>query len=238
MPRIAKKNDNISIIIPCAGFSDEIKNHQMPKALIGLSDTATIISRQIEIYKKLYPTADLIVVAGYGIEQMMNYLPRYTRVIENPDFENTGVLRSIALGLMACNTRAALISYGDLVFTKETVKNMFTNQSKIIVYPEIERSSGEFGVNETEDGNIRYLAYGLPKTWAQIAYLNGVELERFKKECYGQLGKNRLVSEALNGVVSRGGNIVACSPKRMKVIDVDNTKTLVEAKKLDYEHRV
>lgn len=239
MPRIAKKYDNISIVIPCAGQSDKIKNHSLPKCLINVSEDRSILQRQIDIYKKVYPNADVVVVGGYGIESIVGHIPRYVRIVENPYFETTGVLRSIALGLMVCNTKSVMITYGDLVFNKETVKGMFTDQSRLITRSIKDTNKyNECGINKGDDGIVNFLAYGLPQNWCQIIYLTGRELDRFRKECYGELGKNRLVSEAINGVISRGGNIYAHSPTKMKLVDVDSTKDLVEAKKLDYECRV
>jgi choline kinase len=110
------KKDNLSIIIPAAGVGKRMRSYG-PKSLIPLNHEETVISRQINLLKKLFlHHSEIIVVVGFESEKIIRNLPKWVKVIENENYATTNVARSIGMALRIASNNNVLIVYGDLVF--------------------------------------------------------------------------------------------------------------------------
>lgn len=229
------KNDrDLSIIIPAAGMGRRMKAYG-PKPLIplGVQDNETVIGRQQCILRKLYPFSQIIVVVGYEADMVMNHLDD-TIAVENEMFEQTNVVRSIAMGLRAVSPdcKNVLIVYGDLVFNKETVTIPHYIISKGLSAAIVgQMGDEEVGVTIV-DGRITQCAYDLDTKWAQIVYLTGRELDIFKRVVWNRNHARWFGFEALNAVLHNGGILHAISPRGMKIAEIDTAKDIEKARNI------
>lgn len=219
------KDKPISIIIPAAGMGYRMKSYG-PKALIKLNKRYTIIERQIRILKKNYPESEIFVVVGFESEKIIAALSRYSvKFIFNPIHEETNVLYSIGLAIMAASCDEVLIVYGDLIFNHSAVKGLRGN-SKIIIDANGFMKKEEVGVVVSSDGCVTNMSFGIDSKWSQIAYLKDKELEIFKDVSTKNECKNWFGYEGINYVIDNGGRIESLSQKLMKIFEVDGVKDL------------
>lgn len=213
---------DLSIIIPAAGAAKRMASHG-PKPLISLPDNRTIIGRQIDLLKTIFPKADIIVVLGHEADRIVNNLPRKVRVIENEKFAETSVSRSILLGLRASVTPKALVVYGDLVFSKEILMAIDPAVSSLLLGTQCDDTVGV----TVNDGLVEHMDYGLNSKlgWLSIFSLVGNELREFKRVA-SLIGSRRLLGfEILNKIIDEGGKFEAVSTKG-KLVQVEQSKDL------------
>jgi choline kinase len=225
------KPNGLSIIIPAAGTGKRMKSYG-PKPLIELSNRQTILSRQLKILDKYYPDAEVIIVVGFECEQIIRQLPRYVKVVENENYEETNVARSIGMGLRAANSNNnALIVYGDLVFNGNAIKTVVGGESVVVVDNSKRMSDEEVGV-ATVDGRVTHFNYGLSTKWAQIVFLTGKELEIFRNISTAEHARKWYGFEVLNGVMAGGGKLRTTEPRRMKVVEIDSSRDIEAARRI------
>ena len=220
--KIISKRSNLSIIIPTAGCSKRLKKG--PKALLQIS-SEKLIQRQINVLSKLYPSADIIVVVGYGSEKIYEFLPKKVRTVENELYDITNVVRSISLGLRASNTENALIVYGDMVFNRKTL-GVLTEESSLIINPTGKEDC--VGLN-TDKNRVTHISYAAEKKWGQIIYLAKKELDLFKKIVFDRKNDKLFGFEALNICIDMWGEfipIVANGP----LVELDTLSDLIKLK--------
>jgi len=219
------KDKPISIIIPAAGMGYRMKSYG-PKALIKLNKRYTLIERQIRILKKNYPKSEIFVVVGFESEKIIAALSKYSvKFIFNPIHQDTNVLYSIGLAIMAASFDEVLIVYGDLVFNHRAVKELRGN-SKIIIDANGFMKKEEVGVVISSDNCITNMSFGIDTKWSQITYLKGMELEIFKDISTRSECKNWFGYEGINYIIDNGGRIESVSHKLIKVFEIDGVKDL------------
>ena len=177
------KVEKHSIIIPAAGLGYRMRSYG-PKSLIRIAPEKTIIQNQLEIIRKTFANCEIILVCGFGAEKLMKNTPDDIIKVENENYEETNVLRSIGIGLRASTSDKALVVYGDLVFNEEAIKNTKLENSCLITGQKF-MSEEEVGCN-VSDGMVQQLLPDIPNKWGQIMFLMGRELEIFKKIAYKQ----------------------------------------------------
>jgi len=213
----------IDILIPAAGLGKRMKSYG-PKPLIKIKKNFSILENQIKIFQKLLPNSTIIIVCGFQSEILMDRCPEGIIKIENERYEETNVVRSLGMGLRAC-TKDVLICYGDLVFNEECIENMNLNKSSVFTGKDIMKD-GEVGCIVNSKGKIENMMYDLDNKWGQILFLKGKELKMFKEACWNPENYNMFGFEAINKVIEQGGDIIACSNEKAKVIDIDSSKDL------------
>ena len=227
---IGINNDRYSIVIPSAGAGHRMRSYG-PKSLIKIDGNTTIIDRQLDIIKKIFTNCEIILVTGFCADKLMNHTPSDLIKVENENYENTNVLRSIGIGLRAATTDKVLILYGDLVFNEEAIKNLKLDSSAIVV-----DSSGLMGELEVgcniSNGKVHQLLPDMPNKWGQMLFLTDKELTIFKKISYDKNKGHYFGFEAINETIDRGGKFEAVHPKEMKITDVDSSKDFVTVKKI------
>lgn len=221
-------NNNMLIIIPSAGIGKRMRSHG-PKATIKLNEKETVISRQVNILKKIFPKSKIVVVVGFQKEKFENINNVY--LVDNNDYENTNVSFSINLALQKFNCNSALIIYGDLVFTKEIFLNMPTNKSWICLDNQQNQRSNEVGINIVDNKAV-YFSYGLQNKWSQIVFLKDFELKLFKIVASKNTSKRKFCFELLNEIIDMNGEFECYTNKKWKMVEIDTIKDISRAKKL------
>ncbi len=215
-----KDNRKYSIIIPSAGLATRMKAYG-PKSLIVIEDK-TILQRQLEWIKKNFSNSEIILVGGFKADNLFNNTPDHLIKIENERFAETNVVRSIGLGLRACNTDNIIIIHGDLFF--KNIKLTFPAQSSIII-SEYLMSDNEVGCI-INDHSLAHIMYDLKPKWSQIMYLTGEELEIFKYMCWDRKNEKKYSFELLNDIVDKGRPINCINPKGFWCNDIDSMKDI------------
>lgn len=218
-----KQPTKIDIVIPAAGLGKRMKSYG-PKSLIKVKGDRTILDNQLKIFKKYLPNANIILVCGFQSNVLMNKSPDNLIKIENENYETTNVLRSIGMGLRACS-HDVLVVYGDLIFNDYCIANMNFNKSSMLTGDGLMDQS-EVGCIANRKGVIENMMYDLDNKWGQITFFKGRELKMFKEVCWNPDHYNMFGFEAINRVISQGGNFLGCGHKRAKVIDIDTSKDL------------
>lgn len=228
--------NNLSVVIPVAGSGRRMKSYGS-KSLLHLSDGRSILRRQIDIFKRLFDKfkllsngeyiADIVVVVGFDADKIYKTLPDCIRIVENENFDSTGVARSISLGIKATISKKVLVVYGDLVFNKEMFETL-PDESCIFVDSKGRMNSSEVGIIIDGD-NVVHLDYGLKTKWCHSVLLTGKELALFKTITSQQDKRKLSGHEILNLIIEKGGEFKAFEPKKMKLIEVDSNKDLEKA---------
>ena len=217
-----------SIIIPAAGQGLRMKA-KGPISLLPINKT-TIIKNQLRIlYHRFKTEKEVVLVTGLYADKVMNNTPNDIIKIENEYYETTNVIRSIGLGLRAATTNRVLVIYGDLVFNISALRHDF--KQSCVIMAKNTMSNNEIG-GTVVNGKLSQLSYDLPHKWAQIAYYTGKELKLLKQIVWDRNKKNLFGFEAINSIMSKGGNFKAIQPKRIKVNDVDTFADLQKAQTL------
>lgn len=222
------QKQDITILLPMAGIGRKIRSGKV-KHLLEINGEA-IINRQVRMLSAHFPRSEIVVIVGYQADELIEKIPEGIKIVENERFEESNVVRSLAMGLRVASYQRLLLVYGDLIFNENTLNNI-TERSCVVVDSSGQIRSEEVGVI-TEKDKVLHLSYGVKtKKWAQIAYLENKELELFKLLCTNKENKNWQTFEALNEVIKNGGKIHCVEPPGMKVIEVDTLKDLHKAEK-------
>jgi choline kinase len=225
------KKDNLSIIIPAAGVGKRMRSYG-PKSLIPLNHEETVISRQINLLKKLFlHHSEIIVVVGFESEKIIRNLPKWVKVIENENYATTNVARSIGMALRIASNNNVLIVYGDLVFNIHALGVDLWGDSCTVVDSKGMIREDEVGVSLLKNEVLNF-EYGHFTKWAQIVYLRKRELELFSKFVWNRDKYKLFGYEALNYVLDHGGYIRAVEPVNMKIAEIDFAKDVDIARKI------
>ena len=80
------ENNPLTVIIPVAGMGYRMKSYG-PKCLLKANQQQTILQKTIKNIESEYPFSDIIVVAGFEADKIINALPHKIRVVENQNYE-------------------------------------------------------------------------------------------------------------------------------------------------------
>ena len=227
--QVIRRKKGLSVIIPAAGIGSRMKSYG-PKPLIKVG-SQSLVRRQIEILRDCFYSPEIVVVSGYESCKVMNSLPNSIIKIENERYSETNVSRSIALGLRACTREKVLIVYGDLLFNKDTFKNINLASSCLFIDESGCMTKDEVGCN-ISNKKVQYLIPDIENKWAQIMYLKGRELELFSKNVFNRDNDRKFGFEIINNCIEKGASFDIISPKNMRITDIDTSKDLLIAKKI------
>lgn len=230
MPRPRHNFHNVSIVIPAAGMGRRMKSYG-PKPLIELGGGETVLSRQLSLFRSVYPSSDVVTVVGFESEKIIEVLDASVKVVENEMYENTNVLRSIGMGMRVVDHDSIIVSYGDLVFNRGTIDTLTTGGSAAIIDTAGRMEEDEAGCTIC-DGRITHLAYGLPAKWCHIVYLTGRELGLFKQVAWHVQSRKWFGYEALNYVIENGGDIRGIEPSNMRIVEIDSSRDIEKARQI------
>ncbi len=144
--------------------------------------------------------------------------------VENERFESTNVVRSIGMGLRACHNDV-LVIYGDLVINDQCIKTLNFNKSSMLAGESLMKTT-EVGCIVNKKECVENMMYDLPSKWGQMTFFKGRELKMLKQVCWNPSNHNLFGFEAINNILSMGGNFIACSDAKARAIDIDTSKDL------------
>lgn len=212
-----KTNGALSVIIPIAGVGKRMKTRG-PKALLRIDDE-TVLEKQVNIIKEVYPKADIIVVAGFQHKKVRNKtwgnLP--IRIVYNNEYEETNVCHGVSIGLDASLPGPLMIIHGDLIFNKYAI-NGLARESSLLIDANGDMRRDEIGIGH-QDGFVTSLSYALDSKWGQVAFFTGKELELFIKAVRNN--EQWFLHEAINYVINRGGKFNAYINKKANIFEID-----------------
>lgn len=216
------------IVISAAGVGRRMKSIG-PKCLIKLSNRQTILSRQIKIFKKIFPNFNIVVVVGFQKEKIKDRFHGEVFFVDNDNYMDNNVGKSFLLALEEHKPKEAILVCGDLVFSKNIFNKCPMNSPWVMIDTNLEHRSSEVGCTIFET-NVIHMSYGIWPKWAQIIYLKEKEIL-----AYGMVLKNKKANrwfafEFINEIISYGFSFVAFSPKKAKIVEVDTLQNLSEAK--------
>lgn len=224
------KQKKYSIIIPAAGEGARMSTYG-PKCLLNLDGKNRVIDRQIKLLKDAFRHCEIILVSGFQSDKVMAHVPADIVKVENENYADTNVVRSIGMGLRVATTDRILIVYGDLVFNKQALF-LPANKDSFLVYDNAKTMKDEEVGCTFGDGCVQQVFYELSNKWAQIAYFTGKELELLKNISWKRENALMFGFEAINQIIDRGGHFGFYSPKDMKITDIDCSKDIARARSI------
>ena len=203
-----------------------------PKPLIKIGNS-TIIKNQINLLQAYIPDINIVLVCGFKAERLMNETPSNILKVENELYEQTNVVRSIAMGLrISGDCSKVMVVYGDLVFNSETLRSISFKESSIIV------TDSTMGVDEVgciideSDQTLTNLMYDLPEKWGQISVFVNKELELLKQLCWDEKNNTKFGFEIINQILEKGGKFKCVQNSKIKIVDIDSSKDIPRAKEI------
>lgn len=207
---------DLTAVILCAGKGRRTSSIGS-KSMVRVNNT-NLINHQIETLKNKFPNIfDIIVVLGFDADKIFRTLPSWVRTVENENFENTNISRSIAMGLKASRSENIFMIYGDILFDDGVFNNFTQNSSMAIdTFGRIDES--KIGVT-VENHRVVNLAYGLENgLWAQLGYFRGKELDLLRKITYNRDSDPLCGYEILNKILYKGGKLDAITVEQKYVL--------------------
>lgn len=173
---IHKINDDpslnkITFIILAAGVNNT-RGENIPKSLIQLSNSQLLIDYQINLIRKIYKNADIIVATGFQSDCIINHIVKKqydVRVVENIRYTETTSLESLRLSLNASKPSNFIFCHGDCLFNKESII-VRNSSSAYLVANKVNKENKKIGISQ-QDGVVRRLSYGLQREWAEMCYI-------------------------------------------------------------------
>ena len=217
----------ISIVLLCAGEANRMRSYG-PRPLIKITPNQTLLGHQLSILEKFIPDHEIIMVCGYEADRVMDNTPHYIVKVENEQYSANNVSRSIGLGLRAATTNRILVLYGDLLFNAETIKGLSFDSSFRVLDGGGLFNEEEVGCTSNQQGVVEHMFYDIPNKWAQIMYLQGEELNLVRKTVWNRDKQNLFGFEVINSAIESGGEFTTQTPKKMKILDIDSTKNLLD----------
>ncbi len=225
--------DKLSIVIPSAGLGTRII--KQPKALIDLEDGTCILERQLNIINELFPSGQVFITIGFKADKIRKAFFNFEttsriKFIENKEYEETNVAHSIGLALrQVSNDSNTLIIYGDLVFSKSSIKNIpFSSGTSVLLDNSEEKlfKKDEVGINSI-NSKVVSLNYGVPSKWSHIMYIDKKDKQEFQKEFCDEKNRRVFGFEVLNNLIDNGHEIKNIASN--KVVEIDSYKDLIRA---------
>lgn len=219
--------DKMKAVILAAGRGTRL-GLDIPKALIEISGK-TIISRQIEQFQNA-GIIDIVVIAGYNIEMLEDYLSNYdVKLVENPFFKSTDNLVSLYAASKSVKENC-IVSHADLIFDDEIVDSVLNETGDIRLPMDRGRMDAESMKIRLKNGRIVEIGKNLKISEAAgesipLIYFSerGMAETAFKALTFVHKGKfDAYVEDALSDIIKSGE-----SDLDFQVIDV-TSKSWIE----------
>ena len=220
---------DMAVIIPAAGMGKRMKSYG-PKCMINVNGIS-LLERQIKCINRCYPNCEIIVVVGFQSSLVQSRIRhRYNvRIVHNTDYENTNVARSLFLGIQASLAKKCLIVYGDLIFNKNAIKNLYGKESKIVMAKDGVMASEEVGA-VCSGGKVTNFSYAMKDKWCQIAFLSGKELKMFESIAEKEESERWFGYEVLNLMIDNGARFISHFPDNIRIFEIDSPKDIRKVK--------
>jgi choline kinase len=185
-----------SYIILAAGIGRNMKGVGC-RSLIPITTQSNLIDEQIRSILKNDKNADIIVVAGFESQKLINYILNKTydiRVVLNSNYATTSQVESLKLGINSCRRSSITIIHGDILFNENSIDFPDKKKSWITISDKSKSSAvGTVIVN----GIVKNMSYGLENKWGQIAHFPKSKFDEIKSLA-NSIKTNRLTYEFIN----------------------------------------
>ena len=198
------------ILAGTLGYREKSKG---PKVL-HIHEGLSVLENQARAVLHTFPKAHISVTAGFQADKIIRFKPDFVSVIENQLWETHNTLEEVRLYLNSVKTTRVLFIDGAVLFNPHSLG--LTQFSSAYCYED--EQSGDVGVY-VENGNIINFSFGLPIKFGNLLYLEGRELDIFKKICTRENSKLCLF-EALNILIDRKCIIRAFSSEKQEVFRI------------------
>ncbi|MBN7773750.1 NTP transferase domain-containing protein [Clostridium aminobutyricum] len=214
--------------------------YEHPKCMTEISDTETILSRQL---KQLYTLGinDIVITTGYKAERLIDYvkglnLKQDYNFVHNDRYENTNYIYSIYLAKEQLGDEI-LFMHGDLVFDFEVIQNLIEQErscmaiSSTLPLPDKDFKAVVFD-NKIEKIGIEFFEHALA---AQPLYLlKEADWLKWlnKMEEFCRNGEDNCYAEKAFNAISKELNLFPYDVEDRLCKEIDNERDLITIKKL------
>ena len=217
------RSDALSVIIPAAGSGQRMKQYGA-RSILNLKGR-TLIDRQVEAIRLIYPRSEIVLVGGFEADRVLNQLPVGVRMVENENYEGTGVARSIGIALQAITNKNILIILGDLVFGPEVISGLYTKHSSVLSY-----SVGDVAIAHDGDA-VTHLSFArtLKDRWGQIAFFGAEESALLRMVTAEKRNRKLTGMEVINKVIDAGGEVSIARKENIQIREIDKSSDIANA---------
>ena len=152
-----------------------------------------LINHNINVIQKRDPSAEIIVVLGYEVDDVIFDITKKVRVVCNEHYNTTGPARSALLGIRATTKDNVHIVYGDVIMND---KYFSRESSHVVVNNECKTDVGIIA----DHNHVGHFAYGVEQKWGQSILLRGADVRKF----VSNYGNGLLMHEILNVAIDDG----------------------------------
>lgn len=222
-------DSKIKVIIPAAGAGKRMRSYG-PKGLIDICGKP-LLKRQIDCIRNCIPNSEVTIVTGFEAHKIKQHIKtENVTFCFNEFYQDTNVAYSIYLAMRKVHDYdGILIVYGDLVFNEATLSNFDLSKSFVIVDNKKQMADEEVGVHINGEA-IQQFTYNSDTKWAQIAYLQGEELDLFMYAMEEQSAERFFGFEILNYILDNEGQLTAVFKPEMKIAEIDYAKDIYKAR--------
>lgn len=203
--------------------------NQGPKSLIQFGKEC-LINRQIRIIEQCFDEPEIVVVLGYGHDEIVKKLNERVKIVFNPDYQNTNIAYSTAIGMQKTTSDSVLVVGGDLFFGKYAIKHFVGCNETTVLLNTGECVKGTVGVNVVEE-QATYFSHSLPCKWTNMVFLCGRERILFEKLAMMPKHIRKFSHEIFNMILEDERNhfdtILSDNPK---IISINAPRDIIKAR--------
>lgn len=223
--KIKKVNKEITVIILAASESRHMSYYGC-RSLIDIPNDKTIIEIQLRALENL-KIRDIILVGGYECDKLFNKTPHNIIKVENPNYKDNNVCKSISLGLRAArgNDNILLVP-GDVIFNNISSK---FNESFVNITQNIKHNE-DVGCL-INDKYVDNFSYGEENVTNCLSFFTGRELEILTKFAHNRTNNNCLFIEIFNHIINNHGKLKA---EYIDSVEIDSLKHIKNLLRLGF----
>jgi len=219
--------DRYSVIILATSIPERMRNLGN-RSLLPITDKISLIDKQVEYISHIFPNAEIILVAGFEADKLMNHVPVGIIQVENEKYSEVETVRSLSIGLRAATRDHIIFIYGHTAFQRDILSSI-SNKSALLIN-NYEHNTLNIGCCINND-IVENLHFDLPNKWSGIGIVSGLELRLLKSFCWNRSKDNLFIFEALNSIINSGGQLLAKQTYN-KIIPIDVPQSLEIARKI------
>lgn len=219
-----KDKNRLSVIILAGTIGYRMKSYG-PQCLFRTSDKQTILDLQVQVINMAYPNSEITIVTGFEADKVIKKAPQNLRIVENQLYEDTNTIEEARLALNSIIDNHVLIIHSDIIFNFDAIDSITKNESCILYDKDGHMPTEDIGVTII-DNKATIFSYGVENKWCYIAYLQGQELDLFRKFCRQRDNKRLFVHEGLNYILNKRGKLQAVCPEDMYVRKITAIKDI------------
>jgi hypothetical protein len=220
-------NYDISILLCHVSISRREKGRGN-RALYILPNGRTVLEYQLSTLRSVFPSGEIITALGFEAEKVLKSIPHGVKTVEDPNFLDNSVGKSVSLGMRVASTDKLLIIYGDLIFNSVCLGE-FKKESCILVNHDNSIESDKVGVS-IHRGRVTNFAYGISPKFAQMTYLTGDELKLTRDILLDRRFYKYNLHEILNRVLKLGGKLKYVEPEGAAITEISEHRQLCNTK--------